>query len=107
MTQDQFLFRLRSQLLPVDGWGAFRQGSRHAAVAAVLYTARRFAVETVMHDSLIGVRLEQYEVERLLGVGGMAHVYLARDISRNASSQRDLTQWRRFSTRQGGLRWRP
>jgi len=37
MTQDQFLFRLRSQLLPVDGWGAFRPGSRPAAVTAVLY----------------------------------------------------------------------
>lgn len=34
---DHFLSRLRSLLLPVDGWGSFRPGSRPAAVCAVLY----------------------------------------------------------------------
>jgi 8-oxo-dGTP pyrophosphatase MutT (NUDIX family) len=37
--QDQFLARLRASLLPVDGWGSFRPGSRPAAVTAVLYQA--------------------------------------------------------------------
>ena len=36
-------------------------------------------MEAWFPDSLIGQRLEHYDIERLLGVGGMAHVYLARD----------------------------
>jgi 8-oxo-dGTP pyrophosphatase MutT (NUDIX family) len=32
-----FLKRVSSLLLPVDGWGSFRPGSKPAAVAAVLY----------------------------------------------------------------------
>jgi len=34
---DPFLGRLRSVLKPVDGWGEFRRGARHAAVVFVLY----------------------------------------------------------------------
>lgn len=34
---DRFLSELRRRLLPQDGWGAFRAGSRPAAVTAVLY----------------------------------------------------------------------
>src|SRR2546423_15701120 len=34
---DSFLAALSSLLLPVDGWGSFRPGSRPAAVTAVLY----------------------------------------------------------------------
>lgn len=36
-SQDQFLAALRAALLPVDAWGAFRPGSRPAAVTVVLY----------------------------------------------------------------------
>jgi serine/threonine-protein kinase len=36
-------------------------------------------MEAWFPDSLIGQRLEHYDIEQLLGVGGMAHVYLARD----------------------------
>jgi serine/threonine protein kinase len=36
-------------------------------------------METTIPDPLIGARLGQYEIERLLGAGGMARVYLARD----------------------------
>ncbi|HEX3270361.1 MAG TPA: serine/threonine-protein kinase [Ktedonobacterales bacterium] len=36
-------------------------------------------MEAWFPDSLIGQRLEHYDIEELLGVGGMAHVYLARD----------------------------
>lgn len=35
--RDQLVERLRPLLLPVDGWGQFRPGSRAAAVTAVLY----------------------------------------------------------------------
>jgi 8-oxo-dGTP pyrophosphatase MutT (NUDIX family) len=34
---DQFIAALEAQLLPLDGWGTFRPGSRAAAVTAVLY----------------------------------------------------------------------
>jgi 8-oxo-dGTP pyrophosphatase MutT (NUDIX family) len=34
---DGFLDRLRGQLHPIDDWGSFRLGARHAAVTAVLY----------------------------------------------------------------------
>jgi 8-oxo-dGTP pyrophosphatase MutT (NUDIX family) len=34
---DRFLEELRSRLLPLDAWGAFRPGSRPAAVTFVLY----------------------------------------------------------------------
>ena len=32
-----FLDRLRDRLRPIDGWGEFRKGARHAAVVFVLY----------------------------------------------------------------------
>src|SRR5262249_62399888 len=44
-----------------------------------LYAARRPALEPVHQDALIGARLGHYGLEGLLGAGGMAHVYLARD----------------------------
>ena len=34
---DPFLERLKAELKPVDGWGEFRRGARHAAVVFVLY----------------------------------------------------------------------
>ena len=34
---DRFITALEAMLLPLDGWGAFRPGSRPAAVTAVLY----------------------------------------------------------------------
>lgn len=37
MSPDQFLRALSSLLMPVDAWGAFRPGSRPAAVTMVLY----------------------------------------------------------------------
>jgi 8-oxo-dGTP pyrophosphatase MutT (NUDIX family) len=33
----EFLQRLSTQLLPLDGWGSFRSGAKKAAVAAILY----------------------------------------------------------------------
>jgi serine/threonine protein kinase len=41
---------------------------------------RRLALETSFTDELIGRRLENFVIERLVGVGGMAHVYQARDL---------------------------
>ena len=34
---DRFLERVRTELKPVDAWGEFRRGARHAAVVFVLY----------------------------------------------------------------------
>ena len=35
--KDHFLLRLEQLFKPVDGWGEFRKGARHAAVTFVLY----------------------------------------------------------------------
>src|SRR5215831_5353607 len=40
---------------------------------------RRFTMETSPTDGVIGQRLENYDIERLRGAGGMANVYQARD----------------------------
>src|SRR5262245_38945222 len=40
---------------------------------------RRFTMDTSLTDEFIGQRLENYVIERLLGAGGMANVYRARD----------------------------
>jgi serine/threonine-protein kinase len=37
-------------------------------------------METSLTDELVGRQLGNFVIERLLGVGGMAHVYLARDV---------------------------
>jgi 8-oxo-dGTP pyrophosphatase MutT (NUDIX family) len=36
----EFLDRLRSELVPIESWGSFRDGARAAAVVAVLYRRR-------------------------------------------------------------------
>lgn len=35
--EDHFLERLEGTLLPVEGWGTFRRGARHAAVNSILF----------------------------------------------------------------------
>lgn len=58
-------------------------------------------MEAWFPDSLIGQRLEHYDIERLLGVGGMAHVYLARDtlLGREVRSKHSLQNFSRTTPR--------
>src|SRR5690242_15481530 len=39
-------------------------------------------MDTSLTDELIGTQVGKYHIERLLGVGGMANVYRARDLAR-------------------------